>query len=80
MSDILQFKKPLDAKARELHDLGLTIDGLVLDYVGKGFELFEVSGILAHRLGECIRNLPDKDKALDILIDVILKKADQPNG
>lgn len=79
MGDIVDFKKSMDPKTRQLWDLGCIIDALVIEYVGKGFELFEVGGIMAHRLGEVVKNLPDKDKATDIYLDIILKKAGQSN-
>lgn len=80
MDNIIDFKKPLDPKVKELHELGLAIDALILETVGKGFELFEVSGIIAHRLGECVRNLKYPDQGADIIIDIILKKAGLSNG
>lgn len=82
MSKIIDFKKPLDKEAQKLVDLGAEIDRLVLAYVGMGLDLYEVGGVLSHRLGEVVRNLPKEniDQALDIYVDIILKRADQPNG
>lgn len=75
MADIIDFKPKLDPKVKELFEIGTTIDQMVIEAVGKGFDLFEISAILSHRLGECIRNLPEKEHQADILIDIILKKA-----
>lgn len=80
MADILDFKKKVDPKVMELFEIGTTIDEMVIAGVQKGFDLFEISGIISHRLGECIRNLPNKEHQADILIDIILKRAGLSNG
>lgn len=84
MGDVIdlkkKFKESLHPHAMPLFELGGQIDNLVLSYVEKGFDLFEISGIISHRLGECIRNLPAKEHQADILIDIILKRAGLDNG
>ena len=83
MADIIDLHKnrPVDPKAQELVDLGANIDQVVIYFYGLGLDLYEIGGVLSHRLGELVRNLPKEniDKALDIYVDIILKKADQPN-
>jgi hypothetical protein len=80
MTDIIDLnskrKQVTDPKVVELYTLGITIDELILEYVDKGFDLFEVSAVLSHRLGECISNIHDrKEEKVDTIIDIILKKA-----
>lgn len=68
-----------DPKVKELFQIGTTIDTLVIEAVGKGLNLFEISAIIGHRLGECIRNLPDPKHQGDIIIDIVLKRAGLSN-
>lgn len=79
MADIIDFKKPIDPQAQRLVDLGNDIDQLVIAEVGNGLDLYEIGGVLSHRLGELIRNLPKEniDQALDVYVDIILKRAEQ---
>lgn len=80
MGDVIDLKQKIDPKVKELFDIGTAIDKMVIEGVEKGFDLFEISAIIAHRLGECIRNLPAKEHQADILIDVILKRSGLDNG
>lgn len=71
--------KPLDPKVKQLFEIGTAIDKLVLDGVASGLDLFEVAGILSHRLGEVIKNLPAKEHQADVLFSIILKRAELSN-
>jgi hypothetical protein len=76
VGDILDFKKKVDPKVMELFTIGTNIDAMVISAVQNGFVLFEVSAIISHRLGECIKNLPAKEQQADILFDIIIKRAE----
>lgn len=86
MADIIDLKtkkapiKLLDPKVQELFNIGTSIDKLVINAVQQGHDLFEISAIIAHRLGECIKNLPAKEQQAEILIDIILRRAGLRNG
>lgn len=68
-----------DPKVKELFEIGTTIDSMVIDAVGRGFDLFEISAIIGHRLGECIRNLPNPEHQGDVIIEIVLKRAGLSN-
>jgi len=69
--------KQTDPKTQDLKELGTAIDKLIISNVFKGVDLFEVCGILANRLGEAIRYLPDRELRTDILIEVLLKRSEK---
>lgn len=76
MSNVIDLNSKKDPQAVKLFELGGDIDQLVLFYVNNhGLDLFEVAGVISHRLGECIRNLPSPEHQGDILIDIVLKRA-----
>lgn len=69
-----------DPKVEELYQLGLSFDKLVLDAATKGLSLFEIAGIMSHRLGEVVRVMPHKEYQIDLLIEILLKRAGFENG
>lgn len=80
MSNVIDLNIKKDPKAVKLFELGGDVDQLVLFYVNEhGLDLFEISAIISHRLGECIKHLPAKEHQADILIDIILKRAGLSN-
>ena len=80
MGDILDFKKKLDPKVVELIQLSNQIDDLAKAGIQKGFEISEVCGIIAHRLGSYIEKSPNKVAEANALIHILLTKAGIPNG
>lgn len=69
-----------DPKVEELYQLGLSFDKLVLEAATKGLTLFEIAGIMSHRLGEVVRVMPHKEYQIDLLLEILLKRAGINNG
>lgn len=74
---LIQKRDPLTQK---LYELGTDIDQLVIHAAGQGLTLYEIAGIISHRLGEVIKNFPPEEKEkVDIFIDIILTRAGLSN-
>lgn len=64
-----------DPKVERLYQLGLNFDKLVLEAADDGLSLFEIAGIMSHRLGEVVRVMPYKEHQVDLLLEILLKRA-----
>lgn len=81
MADVIDLNSRKDPLAVKLFELGGDIDQLILFYIDTyKLDLFEVAGVISHRLGECIRNLPSPEHQGDVLIDIVLTRAGLNNG
>lgn len=80
MADILDFKKKMDPKVVELIALSNNIDALVQLALHNNFQVSEICGILAHRIGSYIEKSPDKIKEADVCIHILLMKAGLTHG
>ena len=74
--NIIYLNNKIDPKVQELLTLAKNIDTLIIDSFDLGMSHFEIMGILANRLGECLRTAPNKAEDVDVLIEILLKKAD----
>lgn len=51
------------------------IDNEVMSCIKRGSDIVDVAGILAHRLGAILAQMPNKEEILKILLDIAYKKA-----
>lgn len=72
----IRSKKPLDKHTLALYNFGVDLDKFFVDHLIQGIKRDEMSVVVAHRLGELIRVLPNKEEALDLAIDVLIRRAE----
>ncbi len=75
MGDLIQFPKDrrIDSNILKLKEVSDRLDQVLVDALADDVDTHELSGLVAHRLGNLMRNLDEKSK-LWVICERVLKQ------
>ena len=77
MNQVIAFprERRFSQETRQLKDLSDQIDAIVMQAIDEGIPIYEIAGLLSHRLGTLMRNVEEKDRLWDVCSEVLKKQA-----